>query len=161
MLKSQGVLGLADDLKWLYSYFNPSVVRNMAPQHFIILTRTGALGLGEFPYPSWHKREKENILASVGIKVEYGEMPKQAEYKGTFKMLSDKERAELIRLYVEEGLSIERIAKRMGRSSRTPFVHINKHDVAVQQSGVYPICKRVQGKYQGVTAKQARAESAK
>jgi hypothetical protein len=24
----------------------------------------------EFPYPEWHKKEKENILTNVGIKVE-------------------------------------------------------------------------------------------
>ena len=161
VLKSQGVLGLADDLKWLYSFFNPSVVRNMAPEHFIILTRTGALGLGEFPYPSWHKLEKENILASVGVKVEYGEMPKQAEYKGTFKTLSDQEHAELIRLYVEEGLSTVRIAEKLGRSSRTPVLHINRHDEAVKRSGFCPMCRRVQGKYQSLTVQQARIELAK
>jgi hypothetical protein len=33
----------------------------------------GALGLGYFPYPEWNKKEKENILSNIGIKVEYGE----------------------------------------------------------------------------------------
>ncbi|NIQ07638.1 MAG: hypothetical protein GWO20_18545, partial [Candidatus Korarchaeota archaeon] len=72
-MKAQGVQGLTKDLQWLYSIFNPTTVRKMPPQYFIMVSRTGALGLGEFPYPEWHKREKENILKAVGIKVEYGE----------------------------------------------------------------------------------------
>jgi len=143
ILKSQGLHGLAEDLKWLYSYFNSAVVRNMHPAHFIILTRTGALGLGEFPYPEWHKKEKENILASVGLKVEYGEVPKEAEYKGTYKTVSDSEHAEIIRLYVEEGLSILKIAEGLKRSTRTIQQHIHMHDAAVKRSGFCPACRRV------------------
>jgi len=152
VLKSQGLHGLAEDLKWLYSYFSPPVVRNMHPAHFIILTKTGALGLGEFPYPEWHKRERENILASVGLKVEYGEMPKQAEFKGTFKTLSDSEHAEVIRLYVEELLSTKKIAERLGRSTRTPLEHIRKHDDAVRRSGFCPACRRVRSPLESVVA---------
>jgi len=73
ILKAQDVQGLAKDLSWLYSYFNPSTIRSMKPQYFFIITRKGALGLGEFPFHDWHKREKENILKAVGIKVEYVE----------------------------------------------------------------------------------------
>lgn len=158
VLKSQGVLGLAQDLKWLYMFFNPSVVRHMPPENFLIITRNGALGLGSFPYPTWHKKEKENILAAVGLKVEYGEVPKQAEYRGTFKTVSDSEHAEMIRLYIEEGLGTGAIAERLNRSSRTPVVQINNHDLAVEKSGFCPVCKRVQGKYWNVQAKKAKAE---
>jgi hypothetical protein len=59
--------------EWLYNHFNLSTVRNMPPQYFIIISKTGALDLGKFPYPEWHKKEKENILPNVDIKVEYGE----------------------------------------------------------------------------------------
>jgi len=158
VLKSQGVMGLAQDLKWLYNYFNSAIVRYMPPEYFILVTRTGALGLGQFDYPKWHKEEKENILASVGIKVEYGEMPKQAEYRGTFKTVSDDEHAEMIRLYIEEGLSMGAIAEKLGRSSRTPVLQIHKHDEAVKRTGFCPACRRVQGKYQNVLAMKAKAE---
>jgi len=156
VLKSQGLLGLADDLKWLYGFFNPVVVRSMPPENFIILTRTGALGLGQFPYPEWHKRERENILASVGLKVEYGEMPKQAEYRGTFKTLSDSEHAEVIRLYVEELLSTRKIAERLGRSTRTPVQHIHMHDDAVRRSGFCPACRRAGSPFESVIAMDAK-----
>jgi len=64
-------------------------------------------------------KEKENILSNVGIKVEYGEPLHEGEYRGTFRTVSDKEHAEMIRLYIEEGLSLEKIADKFSRSSRT------------------------------------------
>jgi hypothetical protein len=160
ILKSQGMLGLAEDLKWLYSFFNPAVVRSMPPENFIILTRTGALGLGQFSYPEWHKRERENILASVGIKVEYGEVPKQAEYRGTFKTVPDSEHAEIIRLYVNEGLGIHKIAERLKRSTRTVQQHIHMHDDAVRRSGFCPACRRVRSPCEGVLAFGSRKAEA-
>lgn len=147
ILKAQGVQGLASDLQWLYSFFNATVVRDMKPQHFIIITRKGALGLGEFPYPSWHKREKENILASVGVKVEYGEPLQVARYRGTFKTVGDKEHAEIVRLYAEEGLGMKDIASKLQRSSRTPYEHIHSHNRAVARSGFCPSCKRIGSPY--------------
>jgi hypothetical protein len=106
ILKAQGVQGLAADLQWLYSCFNPATVKNVPPQHFIIISKTGALGLGEFPCPEWHKKEKENILSNVGIKVECGEPVFEGEYRGAFRTVGDEEHAEIIRLYVEEGLGL-------------------------------------------------------
>jgi hypothetical protein len=149
ILKAQGVQGLAKDLGWLYSYFNPSTIRNMKPQNYFIITRKGALGLGEFPFHQWHKREKENILKAVGVKVEYGEELNKGEYRGTFRTVSDSEHAEIIRLYVEEGLSYEKIGEQLNRSSRTPLLHIQRHNRDVERSGFCSVCKKVGSKYLG------------
>lgn len=154
ILKAQGVQGLAKDLSWLYSYFNPSTIRNMKQRHFFIITRNGALGLGDFPFHEWHKREKENILANVGIKVEYGEAIKTGEYRGKFKTVGDSEHAEIIHLYVEEELSIDRIAGRLGRSSRTPHKHIKQHNKAVKRNGFCPACRRVKSLFEKKIAKR-------
>ena len=48
ILKSQGMTGLTKDLKWLYSIFQPSMIMNMPPQFFIIVSKEGSVGLGEF-----------------------------------------------------------------------------------------------------------------
>lgn len=80
--KSQGVLGLPDDKTFLYGYFNPSVVRNMPPQYFLMVTTQGALGLGKLPCPPWHKQERENILKSVGFKVEHGDEIEYGQSRG-------------------------------------------------------------------------------
>ena len=115
----------------------------MKPKNFFIITRKGALGLGDFSFHEWHKREKENILKSVGIKVEYGEELNEGEYRGTFRTVSDKEHAEMIRLYIEEGLSYEKIAEQFNRSSRTPLLHIQKHNQSILKGGFCVCCKKV------------------
>jgi hypothetical protein len=157
ILKAQGVQGLARDLQWLYSYFNPSTVRNMPPQYYIVISKTGALGLGEFPYPEWHKKEKENILSNVGIKAEYGEPTHEGEYRGTFRTVGDKEHAEMIRLYVEEKLGINKIAEMLGRSSRTPLTQIQKHNKCVERSGFCAACRRVKSSLDGELAQKKAA----
>lgn len=146
--KSVGIGGLAKDLRWLYSFYDPSFLRNMKPQYFAVISRTGAIGIGDFPYPEWHKRERENILAAVGVKVEYGEPLEEAQYKGTFMTVSDKEHSEIIRLCVEEGMGMKDIAAKLGRSSRTPHEHIqHKHNASVERSGFCAACKRVGSPY--------------
>lgn len=148
VLKAQGVQGLAKDLGWLYSYFNPSTIRNMKPQYFFMITRRGALGLGEFPFHEWHKREKEDILKTVGVSVEYGEPLYEGECRGTFRTVGDREHAVMIKLHVEEGLSLDKIAAHFKRSSRTPLLHIQKHNQAISRSSFCPACRRVKGKYE-------------
>ena len=118
----------------------------MKPWEFALVCRKGPLGIGLFPYHEWHKREKENILKAVGIKVEYGEELNEGEYRGTFRTVSDKEHAEMIRLYIEEGLSYEKIAEHFNRSSRTPLLHIQKHNKAIMKSGFCPSCKKLESK---------------
>jgi len=78
-----------------------------------------------------------------GIKVECCEPLFEGEYKGTFKTVGDKEHAEMIRLYIEEGLRINKIAEILGRSSRTPLTQIQRHNKAVERSGFCAACKRV------------------
>lgn len=147
ILKSQGVQGLTRDLKFLYSFVNPHLVRKLKPDEFLILTRTGSIGYGIFPEVPWHKKEREDILKAVGIKVEYGEELKEAEFKGTFKTVGDKEHVEIVRLYVEENLGYDKIGKRLNRSARTPKVHVDKHNQAVKRSGFCPLCKRARSPY--------------
>jgi len=157
VLKAQGVQGLAKDLGWLYSYFNPATIRSMKPQYFFIVTREGALGLGSFPFHDWHKRERENILKAVDVKVEYGEVLKEAEFRGTFKTVGDREHSQMIRMYIEENLGMKDIAERLHRSSRTPLEHIHKHNDAVQRSGFCSACKRAESQYSEKTATRGQA----
>ncbi|MGD0027488.1 MAG: hypothetical protein ABSC91_00940 [Candidatus Bathyarchaeia archaeon] len=141
MLKSQGVQGLAKDLGWLYGYFDPGVIRNMPKQNFILISKTGALGLGQFPYHTWHKEEKEDILTNVGLKVEYGEVLEQGENKGLWNKVGDREHAEIITLYVE-GMGMQNIATQKNRSTRTIQVDKVNHNSAVARAGFCAACKR-------------------
>ena len=124
----------------------------MKPQNFFIITRKGALGLGNFSFHDWHKMEKENILKAVGIEVEYGEELNEGQYRGTFRTVSDSEHSEMVRLYVEEGLSYEKISEHFNRSSRTPLMHIQKHNQAILKSGFCSSCKRVKSRHDVILA---------
>jgi hypothetical protein len=146
LLKSQGVQGLSKDLKWLYSYVQAGLIRNMSPNRFIIVSKNGGIGYGIFPFPEWHKRERENILKSVGIKVEYGEILKLPENKGVFKTVGDKEHSEIVALYAE-GLGMLEISKKKVRSSRTIHEHMVSHNSAVKRSGFCASCKRINSRY--------------
>lgn len=152
IIKAQGLQGLTKDLKWLYSYVEPHLVRKLKPHQFLMLTNDGAIGYGIFPEVDWHKREKEDIMRATGVKVEYGEELKEAVWKGTFRTVSDKEHAEIIRMYVEEGIGLTKIAKQLGRSSKTILDHKAKHNEAVMRSGFCPACQRFGSTYKDKVA---------
>jgi predicted DNA-binding protein YlxM (UPF0122 family) len=68
-------------------------------------------------------------------------------YRGTFRTVSDPEHSEIIRLYIEEDLSYEKIAEQINRSSRTPHLHIQRHNREVKKTGFCLVCKRMNTKY--------------
>lgn len=69
----------------------------------------------------------------MGVKPEYGEPVEAGEYRGTFKTTGDKEHAEIVRLYVEEEMSMGKIALKLARSSGTVHRQIKKHNRAVER----------------------------
>ena len=154
ILKAQGVWGLPRDLKWLYRYFRPRAVQAMPPKGFIIVSRRGAVGLGVFNALPWHKREREDILSSVGLRVEYGEPVETGRYRGRFTTVGDREHAEIVRLYVEEGLSMREVAEKLGRSTATVKAHLDRHNRAVGRSGFCPACRRAGSPLDGETARR-------
>jgi hypothetical protein len=92
----------------------------------------------------------------VGIKVEYGEQLVESILKGTYKNVGDKEHAEIIRLYCEDNPSMVQIGNKLNRSSRTPQVHIDSHNAAVERSGFCAACKRANGDYVNKEAGRAK-----
>lgn len=146
--KSQGVLGLPDDKVWLYDYFNPAVVRSMPPQYFLMVTTQGALGLRRFPCPSWHKQERENVLRSVGLKVEYGDRVEYGESRGVYKTVGEEEHLDIINDYFDENLSMGKIAKKLDRSAVTIHAQIHSHDESMFKAGYCVERRRLKGKHE-------------
>ena len=70
IIKAQGYMNLPRDLWFIYRYLDPHWIRNMKPNEFAVLTRKGAIGIGAFEYPKWHKRPRENLLKTLGFKIE-------------------------------------------------------------------------------------------
>jgi len=146
--KSQGVLGLPDDKVWLYGYFNPAVVRNMPPQYFLMVTTQGALGLGTFPCPPWHKQERENILKSVGLRVEHGDRIEYGKSRGAYRTVGDQEHTNIINNYLDEDLSMGKIAKKLNRSAATIYTQIHVHNESIEKQGFCAECRRLNGKHE-------------
>jgi hypothetical protein len=154
IFKALGIQGLPRDLFWVYKYIEPSVMRRMKPSEFVIMTRTGCLGLGVFPDLSWHKRERENILKEVGIKIEYGKELVYSQDKGTFSTMGDKEHAVLVREYIESGQGMVAISKRLDISSATVSNHVRAHNKELASSGECSRCNRVDSQYSRSEAKR-------
>ena len=145
-IKSLGLAGLPSDLHWLYSYVEPHLFRHLSPDEFVIITKKGCIGYGVFPEVPWHKQEKENIIKKVGLDITYKEPVKKGENRGTFKTIGDREHAKIIELY-NKGLSNNKIADKLGRSTRTIWIHIKTHNYQVQTLGLCPRCKRAESPY--------------
>jgi len=153
-IKSQGIDGLPDNLSFLYyNYFNPAFLRNMDPSQFALVCRKGSIGAGHFPYHSWHKIEKEDIVSKVGLKIEYGVELEQPKDMGTFKTIGPKEHMQIMELYAE-GLGYNKIHEQLNRSTKSLSDHIHKHNNAVNRSGFCAVCRRAGGEYSGNVIKR-------
>lgn len=127
----------------------------MKPSEFVILTRSGSLGVGVFPAIKWHKQEKENILNELGITCEYGEEIHYSEDKGTFKTLGDMDHAGLIKDYIENTYGgMVKIAEAMRISSGTVSNHIREHNMAIHSKGACEMCQRVGSDYNQFEARR-------
>jgi len=78
----------------------------------------------------------------------------KGEYRGNYKTVGDPEHAEIIRLYMDEGLSMNKIAEKLGRSSRVPYSHIHLHNSKVEGAGFCPNCRRVKSGFEKVLARK-------
>ena len=154
VLKAQGALGIPRDLWFLYRVLEPAWLQYMKPREFAILSRRGDIGVGCFKCPAWHAREGEDVAGKVGLKVKFEEVPEEAEYRGKYRTIGDREHAEIIALYVEEELSIDKIARQLGRSIKSIHDHLVKHDSSVAKLGYCPRCRRAKGKFESVKAKR-------
>jgi len=155
VFKSQGSGGLPRELWFVYRYVEPCFLQNMKPGQFVILTRRGHIGVGVFSYPAWHKSEGEDILAKLRLKVAFEEKPEAGAYRGKYVTLSDQEHAELVEMYVVQGLGMDDVAAKMQRSTKTVFDHLGKHTRDVQRLGYCPRCRRAGSKLEAAPAKPA------
>lgn len=146
-IKALGTEGLPKDLRFLYRYFAPARMQQMKPDEFRVISREGAIGIGTFDLPTWHKREGENLLREFDIKIKYPESsPTELEEKSR-QWVNDYEHVRIINMRIEQKLGMEKLGKEVGRSSRTIMQQIHQHNNYVSSVGTCPRCSRVQGAY--------------
>lgn len=152
VFKAQGAGGLPGDLHYVYRWINPPWLQYCKPHQFAILSRRGDIGVGVFPLPEWHVKEGEGITDKLGLKIEFEEAPLKGEDRGRFQTVGDREHAQMIRLYVEEGLGMKAVATRLGRSSGTVKWQIDRHNEAVAKIGYCPACRRAKSSLEAAAA---------
>jgi hypothetical protein len=143
-LKAQGIEGLPENLRFLYRYFRPFGIMRMGVEKFALISRAGPIGFGKSTCPYWHKKEHEDLLRLFNIKVHYNEMPDLGD-KGA-SHVGDYEHVRIVQVRYESPESergMEKIAEKIGRSSRTVFKHITYHNNTVRTLGECDRCARV------------------
>ena len=148
VFKAQGATGLPKELHYIYRYIDPKWLRYAQANQFAVLSKEGDIGVGVFPLPEWHVKEGEGIAYKLGLKISFEEELEKGEYRGTFKTVGDREHAQIITIYVEEGLGMKSIAQRLGRSSATIKTQIERHNRFVEKMGYCPACRRAKSPLQ-------------
>jgi len=69
VFKAQGYLRIPRDLWWIFNWIKPEWLQRCHPKYFAILSRRGAVGIGLFELPKWHKRPREHLLRALNIKI--------------------------------------------------------------------------------------------
>jgi hypothetical protein len=136
--KSLGLQGLPQDLRWLYSTYLPMRLQKMRPEEFLLLTSAGSHGIGTFPYHTWHKHPGEDILTSVGIKVEHSE--EMVDSKPDYRV-GDTVHSDIIKMK-NEGRPHSAVAEQQNVSKSTVYSQLKYHNEHVQKSGECDKCRR-------------------
>lgn len=66
-IKRIGIFQMPADLHWLFSYYEAELFRSLKANQFIVVDTDGPTGFGAFPYHSWHKEPKEDIIKNIGL----------------------------------------------------------------------------------------------
>ena len=158
VIKSMGFSKLPDDLSWVYRYLNPNYINRMPPEYFVVVTRTGFLGVGKFDMVPWHKRPTECFVGEEGqdlpcshalIKVSH--MVKEAgKHADEVEGINPKEtkmdpdlHVRILQLYEEEYHNQEMVAQKLGISQGTVSNHIKEHNSQYIIKGYCSLCYSV------------------
>lgn len=129
-IKRVGAIGLPKDLHFLYKYVNPRAMMKLWKNVFVMLTGTGAIAIGKFTKPEWHKEENENILAKLNIDIIYLDPERIAQGYN----VAPSEHALIIRTY-NELKSMGKVAIKLERSKDTIQRAIKRHNSTIEEIG--------------------------
>lgn len=149
VIKAVGIHGLPREISFIYKYIEPFSIMRMPVERFILLSGKGTIAVGDFEYPPWHKKPREDLLKEFDIQIEHGS-PINYGDKG-YKQVSDFEHEKIVTMRKEAGhegmpLSFDKIATRLKRSSGTTWSEVDKHNSDVRSLGVCTKCERVRCK---------------
>jgi len=80
VFKSMGNMTVSIE-DYYFSFWRPPWVARMRPGQFAIISDTGNVGRGYNQFPTWHKRERENLVKALGINIKYSDKPDKKKRK--------------------------------------------------------------------------------
>lgn len=134
--KRVGAIGLPKDLNFIYRYINPRAMMKLWKNVFVMLTGTGAIAIGKFDKPAWHKEENENILFKLNIDVTYLDLERVIQGPN----VAPSEHALIIRTY-KETRSMAKVALKLSRSKSTIQAAVKRHNSVIAEVGWCIECK--------------------
>lgn len=129
-IKRVGAIGLPKDLNFLYRYVNPRSMMKLWKNVYVLLTGTGAIAIGKFDKPAWHKEENEDILTKLHIDVVYLDPERVIQGQN----VSPSEHAIIIRSY-SELQSMGKVATKLSRSKDTIQRAVKRHNDTIGEIG--------------------------
>jgi hypothetical protein len=142
--KACGKEGLPRELQYLYSMFEPYSVMRMPINAFIILSKKGTVGRGEFDCPPWHKKEKEDLFRMFDIVPEYKDALDLETSRGR---INDTEHVKIVTARKEglngKSISFPKLAGRCARSMSAVYSIVVRHNTEIDTNGFCSVCKRM------------------
>jgi hypothetical protein len=154
IIKAVGVEGLGDELKFLYSMYDPESMMLMQKKDFVIVCRKGPIGDGTFDFPGWHKREGEDMLQLFDLKPRYtGSLALEDKrtvrvsayahaniINARFYGIPDPDDPNPDETQKKKTKSMGKIATALGHSSATVMHHINDHNAMIRDKQLCLSC---------------------
>lgn len=161
-VKRCGSQRIPDDLSfclpyWKYKRSNGTIARGpkamrWLPKHmFGIKSVEGAIGMGKFTRPPWHKEEDEDIIATLGLEILFqGEVlaPEKRKHR-----ISKSEHTNMVKLRIEnqhserDSYGMDYIANLVGRSTGQVQKHWYNHNRAIKDNGECFMCASAKSPY--------------
>jgi hypothetical protein len=154
LIKRLGDSEIPKTKKWIMSFYKAEKLRRLKPYEFILDSAMGGIAYGWFPEIKWHKQEHEDIISLLNIQISKGDQVFEGTNQGKIKTVGDLEHAEIIRLYVDANLGMDKIADKLttidgsSRSNATIHKHITNHNILVGVKGYCANCRRAKGRYE-------------
>jgi len=128
MIKRLGRQSLPDEFKFLMSVINPSDLRVMPIDQFVLWSDDDMIAIGSFDMVPWHIIRGESMMKSLGIKVKAVQSTTEITFSDAKRKVTREIHLKIVELR-NEGLSFEKIANRseVNLAMNTVRVQVQQH----------------------------------
>ena len=116
----------------------------MPVNRFIILSKKGTVGRGEFDCPPWHKKEKEDLFRMFDIVPEYKD---SLDLETSHGRINETEHVKIVKAKREgingKSISFPKLAGVCARSMSAVYAVVVRHNQEIDSNKFCSVCKRM------------------